>query len=64
MLAGPTTVSTAATRPRASNTYLLNGLEIHTGVDMHALVDAGQRICAVLGKSNGSRAAKALLAKA
>ncbi|MEN1638618.1 hydroxymethylglutaryl-CoA lyase, partial [Pseudomonas aeruginosa] len=42
----------------------LNGLEIHTGVDMHALVDAGQRICAVLGKSNGSRAAKALLAKA
>ncbi len=44
--------------------YLLNGLEIHTGVDMHALVDAGQRICAVLGKSNGSRAAKALLAKA
>ncbi|MGU2437840.1 hydroxymethylglutaryl-CoA lyase, partial [Pseudomonas aeruginosa] len=44
--------------------YLLNGLEIHTGVDMHARVDAGQRICAVLGKSNGSRAAKALLAKA
>ncbi|RSZ49305.1 hydroxymethylglutaryl-CoA lyase, partial [Pseudomonas aeruginosa] len=31
---------------------------------MHALVDAGQRICAVLGKNNGSRAAKALLAKA
>ncbi|WP_260601745.1 hypothetical protein, partial [Pseudomonas aeruginosa] len=27
-------------------------------------VDAGQRICAVLGKNNGSRAAKALLAKA
>ncbi|OTJ53266.1 hydroxymethylglutaryl-CoA lyase [Pseudomonas aeruginosa] len=44
--------------------YLLTGLEIHTGVDMHALVDPGQRICAVLGKSNGSRAAKALLAKA
>ncbi|PTC36640.1 Hydroxymethylglutaryl-CoA lyase [Pseudomonas paraeruginosa] len=44
--------------------YLLNGLGIETGVDMHALVDAGQRICAVLGRSNGSRAAKALLAKA
>lgn len=36
----------------------------HYQEGMHALVDAGQRICAVLGKSNGSRAAKALLAKA
>jgi hydroxymethylglutaryl-CoA lyase len=43
--------------------YLLNGLGIETGIDMDKLVDAGQRICAVLGKENGSRVARALLAK-
>lgn len=44
--------------------YLLNGLGIHTGIDLDALIAAGQRICAVLGKENGSRVAKARLAKA
>ncbi|WP_044874218.1 hydroxymethylglutaryl-CoA lyase [Pseudomonas sp. LFM046] len=43
--------------------YLLNGLGIKTGIDMGRLVDAGQRICAVLGKENGSRVARAILAK-
>jgi hydroxymethylglutaryl-CoA lyase len=42
--------------------YLLDGLGIHSGVDLPALVAAGQRICAVLGRENGSRVAKALLA--
>ncbi|MNR69218.1 hydroxymethylglutaryl-CoA lyase [compost metagenome] len=43
--------------------YLLNGMGIETGIDMEKLVDAGQRICAVLGKDNGSRVARAILAK-
>ncbi|AYF86322.1 hydroxymethylglutaryl-CoA lyase [Pseudomonas sp. JS3066] len=43
--------------------YLLNGMGIETGIDMGRLVDAGQRICAVLGKENGSRVARAILAK-
>lgn len=40
--------------------YLLNGLGIHTGVDLPALVAAGNRICAVLGRASGSRVARAL----
>ncbi|WP_321349591.1 hydroxymethylglutaryl-CoA lyase [Halopseudomonas oceani] len=43
--------------------YLLNGLGIETGVDMAALVQTGQHICNVLGKTNGSRVARALLAR-
>ena len=39
--------------------YLLNGLGIDTGIDMEALIAAGQRICTVLGKPNGSRVARA-----
>jgi hydroxymethylglutaryl-CoA lyase len=42
--------------------YLLQGLGIHTGIDMDRLIDAGQRICQVLGKDNGSRVARARLA--
>lgn len=41
--------------------YLLQGLGIETGIDLRALVDAGQRISTVLGKDNGSRVARALL---
>jgi len=44
--------------------YLLNGLGIATGIDMDKLIDAGQRICTVLGKANGSRVARAKLASA
>ncbi|MDH4611021.1 hydroxymethylglutaryl-CoA lyase [Pseudomonas sp. BN102] len=43
--------------------YLLNGLGIETGIDMSRLVEAGQRICTVLGKENGSRVARAILAR-
>jgi hydroxymethylglutaryl-CoA lyase len=43
--------------------YLLQGLGIETGVDMHKLIAAGQRICEVLGKANGSRVARALLSR-
>lgn len=39
--------------------YLLNGLGIATGIDMDKLIAAGQRICEVLGKPNGSRVARA-----
>ncbi|AVO55316.1 hydroxymethylglutaryl-CoA lyase [Ectopseudomonas mendocina] len=42
--------------------YLLQGLGIETGVDMDKLIDAGTRICEVLGKANGSRVARARLA--
>ncbi|TDV72692.1 hydroxymethylglutaryl-CoA lyase [Pseudomonas sp. LP_7_YM] len=41
--------------------YMLNGLEIDTGVDLDKLIAAGQRISDVLGRSNGSRVAKARL---
>lgn len=44
--------------------YLLNGLGIETGIDLAALAAAGQRISDVLGRANGSRVARALLAGA
>ncbi|WP_137819763.1 hydroxymethylglutaryl-CoA lyase [Pseudomonas sp. 2FG] len=43
--------------------YMLNGLGIETGVDLDKLIAAGQRICAVLGKENGSRVARARLVR-
>jgi len=39
--------------------YLLNGLGIDTGIDLDALILAGQQICTVLGRPTGSRVAKA-----
>ena len=39
--------------------YLLNGLGIETGIDLDALILAGQQICNVLGRPTGSRVAKA-----
>jgi hydroxymethylglutaryl-CoA lyase len=39
--------------------YLLNGLGIDTGIDLDALILAGQQICSVLGRPTGSRVAKA-----
>ncbi|HSI52239.1 MAG TPA: hydroxymethylglutaryl-CoA lyase [Ideonella sp.] len=43
--------------------YLLNGLGIETGIDLDALIDAGAYIRGALGQPNGSRVARALLAK-
>jgi hydroxymethylglutaryl-CoA lyase len=42
---------------------MLNGLGIHTGIDLDALVDAGAFISTALGRAPISRAAKALLSK-
>ena len=39
--------------------YLLNGLGIDTGIDLEALIGAGQQISNVLGRTTGSRVAKA-----
>ncbi|MBR7214631.1 hydroxymethylglutaryl-CoA lyase [Pseudomonas sp. B2021] len=38
--------------------YLLNGLGIHTGIDLERLIGAGQQISQVLGRPTGSRVAK------
>ena len=43
--------------------YLLDGLNIETGVDMQKLIAAGDYICGVLGRPTFSRAAKAIAAK-
>ncbi len=43
--------------------FLLNGLGIHTGIDLDALVDAGAFISGALGRKPVSRVANALLAK-
>ncbi|WP_175649547.1 hydroxymethylglutaryl-CoA lyase [Pseudomonas sp. Marseille-P9899] len=39
--------------------YMLQGLGIETGIDLEKLIQAGQRISAVLGRANGSRVARA-----
>ncbi len=43
--------------------YLLHGMGIETGIDLDKLIDAGQYISDFLQRPNGSRVAKALLAK-
>ncbi|MCX7742791.1 MAG: hydroxymethylglutaryl-CoA lyase, partial [Tepidimonas sp.] len=43
--------------------YLLHGLGIDTGVDLRALVETGAWISAQLGRPNGARAGRALLAR-
>jgi hydroxymethylglutaryl-CoA lyase len=43
--------------------FMLRGMDIATGIDLDALVDAGAFIDGVLGRSPGSRAGKALLAR-
>jgi hydroxymethylglutaryl-CoA lyase len=43
--------------------YLLDGLEIDTGVDIERLMAAGDYICGVLGRPTHSKVARALAAK-
>ncbi|AVR94485.1 hydroxymethylglutaryl-CoA lyase [Pseudoduganella armeniaca] len=43
--------------------YMMNGLGIETGVDLDAVVDAGDFISRFLGRKGASRAGNALLAK-
>ncbi|MNH39893.1 Hydroxymethylglutaryl-CoA lyase YngG [compost metagenome] len=39
--------------------YMLQGLGIETGIDLDRLIDAGLRISKVLGRTSGSRVARA-----
>ena len=39
--------------------YMLNGLGIHTGIDLDALMQAGNRISTLLNRPSGSRVARA-----
>jgi hydroxymethylglutaryl-CoA lyase len=43
--------------------YMLNGLEIETGVELKSLVETGAFIAAALGRSSGSKAGLALAAR-
>ena len=43
--------------------YMLQGMDIDTGIDLNKLVDAGAYISAQLGRKSGSRVATALLTK-
>ena len=43
--------------------YLLEGLGVQSGVDIDVIVDAGDFISRAIGKPNGSRVGKALLAR-
>ena len=43
--------------------YMLNGLNIDTGIDMNKLLDAAQFICGHLGRATVSRAGRALATK-
>jgi len=43
--------------------FMLNGLDIETGIDIDKLVDAGAYICEAIGRPPASRVGKALLAK-
>lgn len=41
--------------------YMMQGLDIETGIDLDRLISAGQRISSALGRPNGSRVARARL---
>ena len=44
--------------------YMLDGMGIHTGIDMQKLVAAGSFICNAIGRPTQSRVARALAGKA
>ncbi|MGH1372155.1 MAG: hydroxymethylglutaryl-CoA lyase [Cellvibrionaceae bacterium] len=44
--------------------YMLNGLGIKHGIDLDKLIQAGDAICQHLNRENGSKVARAILAKA
>ncbi|BAE49477.1 hydroxymethylglutaryl-CoA lyase [Paramagnetospirillum magneticum] len=39
--------------------YMLNGMGIHTGIDLDRLIEAGTFICEALGRATGSKVARA-----
>lgn len=42
--------------------YLMHGLGIETGIDIYKVVEAGNKICHIIGRKNQSKVANALLA--
>lgn len=42
--------------------YMLHGMGVETGIDLHKLIEAGNRISAALGRHSGSKVARALTA--
>ena len=42
--------------------YLMHGLGIETGIDIYKIVEAGDKICKIIGRNNQSKVANALLA--
>jgi len=42
--------------------YMLNGLGISNGINLQNLIQCSEEVCAALGKQNGSKVAKAMLA--
>jgi hydroxymethylglutaryl-CoA lyase len=43
--------------------YMLSGMGMETGIDIHKLIDAAEFICGVLGRATNSRAGRALALK-
>jgi hydroxymethylglutaryl-CoA lyase len=43
--------------------YLLDGLGIETGIDLDAIVSVGDWVSQQMGKENGARAGRALMAR-
>lgn len=41
--------------------YLMHGLGLNTGVDIYKVVQAGEKICKIIGRPNASKVANALL---
>ena len=54
--AGPGAAGNVATEDVV---YMLNGMGIETGVDFDQVVEAGEYVCGLLGRSNASKAAQA-----
>lgn len=43
--------------------YMLQGFDIETGVDLNRLIEAGEFICAAVGRASNSKVARAVMAK-
>jgi hypothetical protein len=43
--------------------YMLDGLGLHTGVDLDRLIEIGQWICRLLGREPASKVNRAVAAK-
>ncbi len=42
---------------------MLRGFDIETGIDLNRLIEAGESICAAVGRTSNSKVARALMAK-